>query len=107
MSVKTWLDANPNEGNSCFFLAPAEPSHTRPIVLSLLIVNIDDMPASSYAPVFVAAGLDTLSYAPTTSPIAVSGWPTLGSMIDSGKRLVTFLDNGADLTSVPYLIDGA
>jgi len=87
MSVKTWLVANPNE------------------VLSLLIVNIDDMPASSYAPVFVAAGLDTLSYAPTTSPITVSGWPTLGSMIDSGKRLVTFLDNGADLTSVPYLID--
>lgn len=86
-TVKTWLVANPNE------------------VLSLLIVNIDDMPASSYAPVFVAAGLDTLSYAPSTSPIAVSGWPTLGSMIDSGKRLVTFLDNGADLTSVPYLID--
>lgn len=26
-------------------------------------------------------------------------------MIDSGKRLVTFLDNGAD-ASIPYLIDG-
>lgn len=27
-------------------------------------------------------------------------------MIDSGKRLVTFLDNAADLTVVPYLLDG-
>lgn len=27
-------------------------------------------------------------------------------MIDSGKRLVTFLDNGADFATVPYLLDG-
>jgi hypothetical protein len=27
-------------------------------------------------------------------------------MIDSGKRLVTFMDAGADFTSVPYIIDG-
>lgn len=27
-------------------------------------------------------------------------------MIDSGKRLVTFLDNAADFATVPYLIDG-
>jgi hypothetical protein len=27
-------------------------------------------------------------------------------MIDSGKRVVTFLDTGADFTSVPYLIAG-
>jgi len=29
----------------------------------------------------------------------------LGSMIDSGKRLVTFLDNQANLSTVPYLLD--
>jgi hypothetical protein len=28
-------------------------------------------------------------------------------MIDSGKRVVTFLDNQADFTQVPYIIDGA
>lgn len=86
--VKTWLDANPNE------------------VLSLLIVNIDNLPASAYGTVFARVGLDTISYAPTASPIPATGWPTLGTLIDSGKRLLTFLDNGADLAAVPYLIDG-
>ncbi|KIM47796.1 hypothetical protein M413DRAFT_439473, partial [Hebeloma cylindrosporum] len=86
-TVKQWMDANPTE------------------VLSLLIVNIDNLPATSYDPVFKAAGLDTLSYAPSTSPIPASGWPTLGTLIDSNKRLLTFLDNQADLTTVPYLID--
>ncbi|PPR00038.1 hypothetical protein CVT24_009047 [Panaeolus cyanescens] len=85
--VKQWMDANPNE------------------VLSLLIVNIDNVPATAYDPIFKSVGLDTMSFAPPSSPIPASGWPTLGSMIDSGKRLVTFLDNAADLTAVPYLID--
>ncbi|GLB35944.1 hypothetical protein LshimejAT787_0302320 [Lyophyllum shimeji] len=86
-TVKKWLDANPNE------------------VLSLLIVNINNAPASQYDTVFKAASVDTLSFAPQSSPLQASAWPTLGSMIDSGKRLVTFLDNQADPTTVPYLID--
>jgi hypothetical protein len=85
--VKTWMDANPND------------------VVSLLIVNSDNFPASAFDAVFKDAGLDTLSYAPTAAVVPASGWPTLGSMIDSGKRLVTFLDNGADFTAVPYLVD--
>ncbi|KAF9481650.1 PLC-like phosphodiesterase [Pholiota conissans] len=85
--VKQWLDANPNE------------------VLSLLIVNIDNLPPANYDTVFKAVGLDAVSYAPSSSPIAQTSWPTLGSMIDSGKRLLTFLDNAADLTAVPYLMD--
>ncbi|KDR85413.1 hypothetical protein GALMADRAFT_204870 [Galerina marginata CBS 339.88] len=86
-TVKKWLDANPTE------------------VLSLLIVNIDDLPATSYDPVFKAAGLDTISYAPPSLTLPATGWPTLGSLIDSGKRLLTFLDNAADITTVPYLLD--
>jgi hypothetical protein len=70
-------------------------------------VNINNQAASVYDTVFKAAGVDAVSFAPTTSPLQASAWPTLGSMIDSGKRLVTFLDNGADLASVPYLIDGS
>ena len=32
-------------------------------------------------------------------------WPTLGEMIDSGKRVVVFLDAGADTDrSVPYIL---
>ncbi|KAF5323599.1 hypothetical protein D9611_005704 [Ephemerocybe angulata] len=86
-TVKSWLDANPNE------------------VLSLLIVNIDNMPASAYGAVFTKVGLDAVSYAPPSTPLAATAWPTLGAMIDSGKRLVTFLDNQADTAAVPYLLD--
>ncbi|TFK36919.1 PLC-like phosphodiesterase [Crucibulum laeve] len=85
-TVKTWLDANPNE------------------VLSLLIVNSDNRAAAEYDTVFKSVGLDAVSFAPETPTLPASGWPTLGSMIDSGKRLVTFLDNAAD-PSIPYLLD--
>jgi len=85
--VKTWLDANPNE------------------VLSLLIVNSDNLPPTNYDTVFKSAGLDTVSYSPPSASLLASGWPTLGSLIDSGKRLVTFMDSNADFTSVSYIID--
>ncbi|KAI0039100.1 PLC-like phosphodiesterase [Auriscalpium vulgare] len=86
-SVKSWMDANAND------------------VVSLLIVNSDGFLPSDYDSVFKAAGLDTLSYAPDSASIQAGSWPTLGSLIDSGKRLLTFLDAGADFTSVPYIID--
>ncbi|KAJ8495637.1 hypothetical protein ONZ51_g1567 [Trametes cubensis] len=85
--VKTWMDANPND------------------VVSLLIVNSDNLPPSQYDTVFKAAGLDALAYAPDSASLPASGWPTLGSLIDSGKRLVVFLDANADFSSVPYIID--
>jgi len=84
--VKKWLDANPNE------------------VLTLLIVNINNLPPTQYDTVFKAVGLDTISFVPSATPITASGWPTLGSMINSGKRLVTFMDNGAT-SAVPYILD--
>ncbi|KIK48394.1 hypothetical protein CY34DRAFT_798209 [Suillus luteus UH-Slu-Lm8-n1] len=86
-TVKAWLDANPNE------------------VLSLLIVNSDTLAPSSFASVFKTVGLDTVSYSPPSSSLLESGWPTLGSLIDSGTRLITFMDSNADFTSVPYIID--
>ncbi|KIK94109.1 hypothetical protein PAXRUDRAFT_143574 [Paxillus rubicundulus Ve08.2h10] len=86
-TVKTWLDANPNE------------------VLSLLIVNSDNFPPTSYDSVFKSAGLDTISYAPPSASIPAAQWPTLGTLIDAGTRLVTFMDASADFTSVPYIID--
>jgi hypothetical protein len=86
-TVKSWLNANPNE------------------VLSLLIVNIDNMPASSFGTVFQTVGLDSVSFKPPTASLARTAWPTLGELIDANTRLLTFLDNAADLTQVPYLID--
>ncbi|KAI6136450.1 PLC-like phosphodiesterase [Pisolithus sp. B1] len=77
-TVKSWLDANPNE------------------VLSILVVNSDGFPATAYDSLYKSAGLDTVSYAPA--------WPTLGSLIDSGTPLITFMDANANFTSVPYII---
>ena len=32
-------------------------------------------------------------------------WPTLGALLDSGKRVIVFLDAGADVDrSVPYIL---
>ncbi|KAI9512572.1 PLC-like phosphodiesterase [Russula earlei] len=86
-SVKSWMDSNTND------------------VVSLLIVNSDNIAPSQYGTVFKAVGLDVLSYTPTAAVTAATAWPSLGSMIDSGKRLVTFMDTGADFTTVPYIID--
>lgn len=33
-----------------------------------------------------------------------SDWPTLGDMIDSGKRVVVFLDSGADPSTVDFIL---
>ncbi|KZT30873.1 PLC-like phosphodiesterase [Neolentinus lepideus HHB14362 ss-1] len=86
-TVKAWMDSNPND------------------IVSLLIVNSDDLSPSQYDAVFKAVGLDNMSYTPESSAVTQSSWPTLGSMIDSGKRLVTFMDASADFSSVPYIID--
>jgi len=85
--VKTFLDANPNE------------------VVTILFVNIDNVAVSSYQALYKAAGLDTLSYSPPAAVTTAGNWPTLGSMIDAGTRLVTFMDNGANFATVPYIID--
>lgn len=75
------------------------------IVLSILIVNIDNQSAASFSAIYEAAGLVAVAFSPTTQPLTYTAWPTLGSMIDSGKRLVTFLDNSADPATVPFLLD--
>ena len=36
------------------------------------------------------------AYIPSSIPVKRGDWPTLGSMIDSGKRVVIFMDYGAD-----------
>lgn len=55
---------------------------------------------------FVAAGVDKLSYSPQNASLVATAWPSLGSMINAGTRLVTFMDNAADFATVPYIIDG-
>jgi len=86
-AVKSWMDENVNE------------------VVTILLVNINNEPAEVFAEVYEAAGLSDVSYSPTSSTPSLSDWPTLGTMIASGQRLVSFLDNGANFSTAPYLID--
>ncbi|KAG0223944.1 PLC-like phosphodiesterase [Mortierella sp. GBAus27b] len=79
--IKSFLDANPNE------------------VVTIIWENAGLKPAL-YKTVYAAAGVEKYSYAPVTGNAT---WPTLSQMISSGKRLVSFLDTGAD-ASVPYLM---
>ncbi|KAK4239605.1 putative secreted protein [Achaetomium macrosporum] len=98
--IKSWLDANPNE------------------VVTLLLVNADNQPASSFGAAFERSGLSTYAFTPsfsstgnnsTSSNSSVIAWPTLQQMIAANTRLVTFIaplptDNTTGQT-YPYLLD--
>jgi hypothetical protein len=47
-----------------------------------------------------------VAYVPSGSTVSRDEWPTLGTMVDSGKRLVVFMDYGADFSAAPYIMDG-
>lgn len=85
-TVKAWLDANPNE------------------VLTILLVNGDNVPVSMFDAAYTSSGLKSYAYTPPTSPVAIDAWPTLQELILAGTRLVAFLDAGAN-ASVPYILD--
>ena len=76
-------------------------------MLTFLFTNPEGLSLPDvWAPAFVAAGIDTVAYVPPTVPMTRTSWPTLGDMIDSGKRVVTFMDYGADGSdgSVDYIL---
>ncbi|KAI0356351.1 PLC-like phosphodiesterase [Trametes cingulata] len=86
--VHDFLTANPNE------------------VLTLIFTNPEGASLKDlWDPPFQASGIADLAYVPPSIPVKQSDWPTLGELIDSGKRVVVFLDAGADTDrSVPYLL---
>ncbi|KAE8148022.1 PLC-like phosphodiesterase [Aspergillus avenaceus] len=88
-AVKTWLDSHPDE------------------VVTLLLTNGDGFPVSRFGEVFVAAGIKDYAFVPESSPdvLAMGSWPTFGDLIRNGKRLVVFLDYGADTAAVPYILN--
>lgn len=45
-----------------------------------------------------------MAYVPPHTPMMRKDWPTLKELLDSGKRLVVFMDKGAEDGSVPYLL---
>lgn len=101
------MDDNPNEGEAKQFTVLCTLLTDILSVVSMLIVNsYDNILPSAYDAVFSSAGLNTMAYAPSNATVAETAWPTLGTLINSGKRLVVFLTTQADYQTVPYLIDG-
>ncbi|KAG7085322.1 hypothetical protein E1B28_013862, partial [Marasmius oreades] len=85
--VKTFLDANPNE------------------VITLLFTNPEGASiADVWKPAFDDSGITPLTFVPPHQPMKRSEWPTLGELIDSGKRVVVFLDAGAENGGVESIL---
>jgi hypothetical protein len=75
-------------------------SHPREVVT--LFVQDEVSPADT-ARVVREAGLLPSVYTP---PAGSTAWPTLGQMIDSGKRLVILMERHGGGTTYPWLLDG-
>ena len=88
VAVDYWMGKNPNE------------------VVTLLLVNSDEKPVADFGLAFEKSGISKYGFQ-QTSTTATGNWPTLQSMINNGKRLVTFVTNidGQDASQYPYLLD--
>ncbi|KAG5637387.1 hypothetical protein H0H81_004764 [Sphagnurus paluster] len=85
--VKSWLDANPNEVLTFIFTNPEG-------------VSIKDV----WKPAFDNSGITPLAYVPPSRPVRRTEWPTLGQLINAGKRVVVFFDPGADTGGVDFIL---
>ncbi|KAK4688726.1 hypothetical protein P7C73_g1377, partial [Tremellales sp. Uapishka_1] len=104
-SLVSWVQANPNDGMlELHLIVPSALSNSCAVV-TLVLVNVDDLPVTSFSPIFQTAGLDKLAYSPSSSSLSINAWPTLGALIDASTPVVVFMDFEADFTSTPYIID--
>lgn len=94
--VKQFLDKNPNEVLTLILTNPERrsiPGEWKPAF---------DAAGSGQSTSFLSQadrftkGLTPMAYVPPNRSMKASEWPTLGQMIESGKRVVVFLDYGAD-----------
>lgn len=87
--MKGFLDANADE------------------VVTMLLTNGDNVNVTEFDSIFGASGITEYAFVPATSPgmLAVGDWPTYAELIAQGKRLVMFLDYGANEAVVPYILD--
>ena len=87
-TVRAWLDAHPKE------------------VVTLLLTNGDFANITSFAHAFNISGIVPYAYTPlpTHSHTDPTTWPTLAQLITNNTRLIIFLDTGADVPTVPYIL---
>jgi len=104
--VKTFLNANPNEVLTLLFTNPEGLSVGTvwkpvfdaaglpfPPLLHLSLLNMTNM-----------SGITPMAYVPPSIPVKQSEWPTLGQLIDSGRRVIVFLDSSTDTSAVNFIL---
>jgi hypothetical protein len=74
-------------------------------VVTILLGNSDNVDPTLFEAPIAASGLGRFAYTPPKVPMTLDDWPTLSEMILTQKRVVFFLDYGANQTAVPYLLD--
>ena len=74
-------------------------------VVTVLIVNSDYINVNNYTAPIISSGLVNYAFVPPQIPMNISSWPTLSSMILTGKRAVIFMDYNANQTEVAYILD--
>ena len=76
-------------------------------VVTILLVNSDNAPASALDSEFKAANITSYAYTPPSTATTIMTWPTLQSMIANNTRLVTFVASlpSSSNTVAPYLLD--
>ncbi|KAF8518524.1 PLC-like phosphodiesterase, partial [Hysterangium stoloniferum] len=85
--VKTFLDNNPTE------------------ILTLLLTNPEGVSVETvWDPIFQHSGIAALAYVPPSLPVKQSDWPTLGELIQMGKRVIVFMDFNSNTTAAPYIL---
>ncbi|KAG7290789.1 hypothetical protein NEMBOFW57_000792 [Staphylotrichum longicolle] len=90
--IKAWLDGNRNE------------------VVTLLLVNADNQPASAFAAAFSSSGIASYAFTPPSSSSSNNNnttiaWPTLQALIAANTRLVTFIAGITPDANHPYLLN--
>jgi len=85
--VKSFLDQHPND------------------VLTLIFTNPEHHSVSHvWKPIFDKAGITEMAYVPPHAVMTREDWPTLGEMIKTGKRVIVFLDKGANRRAVDFIL---
>ncbi|KAL9946018.1 hypothetical protein ACHAQF_002471 [Verticillium nonalfalfae] len=90
--VKNWVEEHPFD------------------VITILLGNggygdVAYAPAEMYVPWIESTGILQYVYQPPVRPMVLDDWPTLGSMILKGQRVVMFMDYEADPERFPWLLD--
>ncbi|POR31844.1 PI-PLC X domain-containing protein [Tolypocladium paradoxum] len=72
-------------------------------VVTLLLTNINGISVDKFDAAFASSGLKKYVFRPK-GIVAKGQWPTLRELINTGTRLIVFMDYHADQTRVDYII---